>query len=45
MTEEQFDRVINTNLKGVFNLIKHASKTLLRETSAIINISSISANW
>lgn len=44
MTEEQFDRVINTNLKGVFNLIKHASKTLLRaEQARVINISSISA--
>ncbi len=43
MTEEQFDRVINTNLKGVWNLCKHAAKTLLKSGyGRIINISSVS---
>lgn len=43
MTEEQFDRVINTNLKGVWNMTKHAAKVLLKAGyGRIINISSIS---
>ena len=43
MTEEQFDRVINTNLKGVWNVTKHAAKTLLKSGyGRIINISSVS---
>lgn len=43
MTEDQFDRVINTNLKGVWNVCKHAAKTLLKSGyGRIINISSIS---
>ena len=42
MSEEQFDEVINANLKSVFNLTKHVSKTMLRQKSgSIINISSI----
>ena len=44
MQEDQFDRVINTNLKGVWNVCKHAAKTLLKaEDARIINISSVSA--
>jgi 3-oxoacyl-[acyl-carrier protein] reductase len=43
MTEEQFDRVISTNLKGVWNMCKHSAKTLLKSGyGRIINISSVS---
>ena len=43
MTEEQFDSVINTNLKGSFNMIRHASSVMLKQRSgAIINMSSVS---
>jgi len=43
MTEEQFDKVINTNLKGVWNMCKHALKYLLKaDQGRIINISSVS---
>ncbi len=43
MSEEDFDMVINTNLKGAFNTIKHISKYLLKQKSGkIINISSVS---
>jgi 3-oxoacyl-[acyl-carrier protein] reductase len=43
MTEDQFDRVINTNLKGVWNVCKHAAKTLMKSGyGRIINISSVS---
>lgn len=42
MSEEQFDAVINANLKSVFNLTKQVSKTMLRQKSgSIINLSSI----
>ena len=42
MTEEQFDRVIQTNLKGTFNMIRHASSIMLKQRSgAIINMSSV----
>jgi 3-oxoacyl-[acyl-carrier protein] reductase len=43
MTEEEFDAVVDTNLKGVFNCLKHASRIMLKQKSGrIINISSIS---
>ena len=43
MTEEQFDRVISTNLKGVWNMCKLSAKTLLKSGyGRIINISSVS---
>ncbi len=43
MTEDEFDGVINTNLKGTFNCLKHASRIMLKQKSGrIINISSIS---
>ena len=43
MTEEQFDDVINTNLKGTFNTIRHLSRYLLKQRAGkIINISSVS---
>jgi 3-oxoacyl-[acyl-carrier protein] reductase len=42
MQEEQFDQVIDTNLKGSWNMAKHAARPLLKsEAGRIINISSI----
>ncbi|HAX02586.1 MAG: 3-oxoacyl-[acyl-carrier-protein] reductase [Tenericutes bacterium GWC2_34_14] len=43
MSEEQFSRVIDTNLKGVWNVSKHSAKVLLKSGyGRLINISSIS---
>lgn len=43
MSEDEFDSVIDTNLKGVFNCLKQASRIMLKQKSGrIINISSIS---
>ena len=43
MSEENFDKVIETNLKGTFNMIRHTVSLFLREKEGcIINISSIS---
>lgn len=42
MTEQDWDAVINANLKSVFNLTKSCSKTFLKQRKAsIINISSV----
>lgn len=41
MTEEQWDQVIQTNLKSVFNMTKHALKPMLRGGGSIINMSSV----
>ena len=42
MSEEEFDSVINTNLKGTFNTIRHVSSVMLKQRSgAIINLSSV----
>lgn len=41
MTEQQWDEVIQTNLKSVFNLTKHGLKPMLRGGGAIINMSSV----
>ena len=42
MTEDQFDKVLNTNLKSVFNYTKAASKVFLKaKQGCFINISSI----
>ncbi len=42
MSEEDFDSVLDVNLKGTFNTIKHASKIMLKQKSgSIINISSV----
>lgn len=42
MSEEQFDQVINTNLKGTFNMVRHASSLMLKQRSgAIINMASV----
>ena len=43
MSEEEFDKVIEVNLKGAFNCIKHVSRQMLKQKSGrIINISSVS---
>ena len=43
MTEEQFDAVIATNLKGVWNMCKVASRSMMKANyGRIINISSVS---
>lgn len=42
MSEKEFDDVIATNLKGVFNCLKHASRIMLKQRyGRIINISSV----
>ena len=42
MSEKDFDDVINTNLKGAFNTIRHVSNVMLKQRAgAIINISSV----
>ena len=43
MSEEDFDAVLDTNLKGAFNCIKHVARQMLKQRSGrIINISSVS---
>ena len=43
MSEEEFDQVINVNLKGTFNCMKHVARIMLRQKSGhIINMSSVS---
>lgn len=42
MTEEQWDEVVDTNLKSIFNLTKFAIKPMMRaKKGSIINLSSI----
>ncbi|WP_019533694.1 3-oxoacyl-[acyl-carrier-protein] reductase [Paenibacillus ginsengihumi] len=42
MKEEEFDQVIATNLKGVFNCVKAATRPMMKQRSGrIINISSV----
>ncbi len=42
MTEEEFDKVIDTNLKGTFNCCKHIAKRMLKQKyGRIINVSSV----
>lgn len=42
MSEEDFDAVIDTNLKGAFNCIKHLSRQMLKQKSGrIINMASV----
>ena len=42
MSEDDFDSVIDVNLKSVFNTVKHAGKIMLKQKSgAIINMSSV----
>ncbi len=43
MTEEEFDTVIQTNLKGTFNTMKHMYRPFLKQKAGrIINLSSVS---
>lgn len=43
MKEEEFDQVIQINLKGTFNCMKHISRQMLKQKAGkIINISSVS---
>ncbi len=43
LSEEDYDAVMNVNLKGTFNTIQHASKLFLKQRQGrIINISSVS---
>ncbi|GAB6485801.1 3-oxoacyl-[acyl-carrier-protein] reductase [Bacillus cereus] len=42
MKEEEWDAVINTNLKGVYNCMKSATRPMMRQKSGrIVNISSV----
>ncbi len=41
MSEHQWDEVIQTNLKSVFNLTKHSLKPMIRAGGCIINMSSV----
>lgn len=43
MTEEEFDAVLDTNLKGAFHMIKHLTRTFMKQRyGKIVNISSVS---
>ena len=43
MSEAAFDAVLNTNLKGTFNMIRHVSGVMLRaKQGVILNIASVS---
>ena len=41
MSEEDFDRVLDVNLKGAWNFCKAASRTLMKTGGTIVNIGSI----
>ena len=41
MTEEDFDRVIEVNLKGTWNVIRAAARTLMKNGGRIVNVSSV----
>jgi len=42
MTEDDYDMVLDVNLKGAFNLIRHTSRAFIKQKSGrIINISSV----
>lgn len=42
MSEQDYDAVLDTNLKGTFNCIKHISRQMLKQRSGrIINLSSV----
>ncbi len=43
MSEEEYDRVLDVNLKGAFNTIRHLSRFFLKQRAGkIINVSSVS---
>ncbi len=41
MAEEDFDRVVAVNLKGVFNFTQAATRALMKASGRIINVSSV----
>ncbi len=41
MTEEDFDRVVDVNLKGTFNFIRASARTLMKSHGRIVNITSV----
>lgn len=41
MTEEDFDRVIDVNLKGAWNFMKAAARPLMKARGRVVNISSV----
>lgn len=41
MTEQEFDKVIEVNLKGIFNCTKEASRAMLKAGGSIINMTSV----
>lgn len=42
MTEEAFDQVIDVNLKGAFNCLRHVSPVMMKQRSGrIVNVSSV----
>jgi 3-oxoacyl-[acyl-carrier protein] reductase len=41
MTEEDFDRVIAVNLKGAWNFVRAAARSLMKSRGRIVNISSV----
>jgi 3-oxoacyl-[acyl-carrier protein] reductase len=41
MSEEDFDRVIEVNLKGAFNFMKAAARPLMKSHGRVINITSV----
>ncbi len=42
MTEQDYDKVLNVNLKGTFNMIKHVSPIMIRARKGhIVNMSSV----
>lgn len=43
MSEEDYDAVLDTNLKGAFNMMRHLSRSFIKQRSGkIINITSVS---
>lgn len=41
MTEKEFDKVIDVNLKGTFNCTKEASRSMMKTGGSIINMTSV----
>ncbi len=41
MSEDDFDRVLDVNLKGTWNFVKAASRPLMKSKGRIVNISSV----
>jgi NAD(P)-dependent dehydrogenase (short-subunit alcohol dehydrogenase family) len=44
LTEEEWDHVMDVNLKGYFLVAQEAAKVLTRDTGAIVNISTVEAD-